>query len=77
MTEACSWKSYSLARVPSRSDVVCGPSCNRLIDQLSLTPARYLKEVQDDLVEACSGAASLLAHLKQLVEIRGEDNKQK
>lgn len=33
--------------------------------------------MQQDLVTACSSASALVAHLKQIQEIRKDDNKQK
>ncbi|GHJ88614.1 hypothetical protein NliqN6_5016 [Naganishia liquefaciens] len=46
-------------------------------DQLGLVPAAYLTRMQQDLVAACSSASALVAHLKQIQEIRKDDNKQK
>jgi hypothetical protein len=33
--------------------------------------------MQEDLVQACSEAASLLAWLKEIKEVRGEENKRR
>jgi hypothetical protein len=46
-------------------------------DQLSLVPPKYLSRMQEDLVQACSEAASLLAWLKEIKEVRGEENKRR
>ncbi|KAJ9117208.1 hypothetical protein QFC20_000352 [Naganishia adeliensis] len=46
-------------------------------EQLALVPPAYLTRMQQDLVHACSSASALVAHLKQVAEVRTDDNRQK
>ncbi|KAI5455019.1 hypothetical protein NCC49_002294 [Naganishia albida] len=46
-------------------------------DQLALVPPAYLTRMQSDLVSACSAASALVAHLKQIAEVRTDENRQR